>query len=37
MSNFFWINGQKGNQVPVIDDYIYRHKEKGANGKIYWK
>jgi hypothetical protein len=35
MNNFFWICGQKGNNVPENNDYIYRY--KGTNEKIYWK
>jgi hypothetical protein len=28
---------QKGNRVPVINDYIYRHKSTGSNGNGYCK
>ena len=31
------MNGQKEKQVPIINDYIYRHKSTGANSNSYWK
>ena len=37
MGNLFWTYGQKGNQVPAIDDIVQRHRGNGNDERMSWK
>jgi hypothetical protein len=37
MCNLFWIDGQKVNKIPIVNNFICRYNIIRINGNSYWK